>query len=110
MLDRGSPWDGQHDGGSLQEPGQRYLCRARVMCLRDPVQHVAGNFACSQWEPRNKSNSIALTIIHHIVPFAVRKAIAVLYGNDWDNSACALDVLLGDVGHATRRILPSFRS
>jgi len=43
MLDRGSPWDGQHDGGSPQEPGQRYLCRARVMCLRDSVEHLAGN-------------------------------------------------------------------
>src|SRR5712692_7904128 len=82
----------------MQQPGQRYLCGTRVMCLRDSVQQVARNFACSQWEPRNKSNPIALTIVHYVVPFAVRKAIAVLHGDDWSNSTCSLDVLLRDVG------------
>src|SRR5712664_3639143 len=68
MFDRGSPWDGQHNGGSPQEPGQRYLRGARTVCLRDSVEHLAGNFARSQWEPGNKSNSIALTISHHVIP------------------------------------------
>src|SRR3989442_7341371 len=98
MFDRGSPWDGQHDGRSPQEPGKRYLRGARTMRLRDTVKHFAGNFACSQWEPRNKDNSIALTIIHHVVPFAVGKAIAVLYGDDRDDSPGSFDVLLRDVG------------
>src|SRR6266849_5158660 len=82
----------------MQEPGQRYLCGARVMCLRDSVQHVARNFACPQWEPWNESNSIALTIVHYVVPFAVRKAIAVLHRDDWNNSTCSVDVFLRDVG------------
>src|SRR5882762_1128035 len=98
MLDRGSPWDGQHHGRSPQEPSQRYLCGARMMCLCDSVQHFAGNFACPQWKPGNKGNSIALTIIHQVIPFAVRKAVAVLHGDDRDYSACSLDVLLRDVG------------
>src|SRR6266851_8363434 len=98
MLDRGSPWDGQHDGGSPQEPGQRYLCGTRTAGLGNLVQHVASNFARSQGEPGNEDSSIALTIIHDVIPFAVSKAIAVLHGNNWDNSARALDVLLGDVG------------
>ncbi len=68
------------------------------MCLGDSVKHFPGNFACSQREPGNKGNSIALAIIHHVVPFAIRKAIAVLHGNDWDNFARSLDVLLRDVG------------
>src|SRR5205807_8552556 len=46
----------------------------------------------------NEGNLIALTIIHHVVPFAVRKAIAVLHRDDRDNSARSLDVLLRDVG------------
>src|SRR6266849_706671 len=97
MLNRGSPWDGQHDGRSPQEPSQRYLCGARTVCLGNLVKHVAGNFACPQWEPGNKGNSIALTIIHHVIPFAVGKAIAVLHRNDRDNSASSLDVLLRNV-------------
>src|SRR5712692_2110168 len=98
MFDRGSPWDGQYHGRSPQEPSQRYLRGTRLMCLRDPVQHVAGDFACPQWEPGNKCNSIALTIIHQVIPFAVRKAIAVLHRDDRNNSARSLDVLLRDVG------------
>ena len=97
MFDRGSPWDGQHHGRSPQEPSQRYLCGARTVCVGNLVQHAASNFARSQWEPGNKSNSIALTIIHHVVPFAVSKAIAVLHGHDGDNSARSLDVLLRNV-------------
>src|SRR6266436_5242383 len=97
MFDRGSPWDGQRDRGSPQEPSQRYLFGARLMCLRDSVQHVAGNFACPQWEPRNKSNSVAFTIIHDVIPFAISKAIAILNGDDRDNSARSLDVLLCNV-------------
>src|SRR5882762_4935273 len=98
MFDRGSPWDGQYHGRSPQEPSQRYLRGTRLMCLRDPVQHVADDFAYPQREPGNKGNSIALTIIHQVIPFAVRKAIAVLHGDDWHNSPCSFDMLLHDVG------------
>src|SRR5260370_27811427 len=97
MLDRGSSWDGQHDGGSPQDPGQRYLCRTRAVCLGNLVQYFARNFTCSQREPRNEGNSIALTIIHHVVPFAVREAIAVLHGDDRDNFARSLAMLLRNV-------------
>ena len=82
----------------MQEPGQRYLRWARTVCLGDLVEHFAGNFTGSQWEPGNKGNSVAFTIVHYVVPFAVRKAIAVLHGDDWNYSSCPLDVLLRDVG------------
>jgi hypothetical protein len=59
--------------------------------------HLAGYFAYPQWEPGNEGNSIALTIIHDVVPFAVRKTIAVLHRNDGNNSARSLDVLLRNV-------------
>src|SRR5260370_30617820 len=85
MFDRGSPWDRKHDGRSPQEPSQRYLHGAGMVRLRDLVKHVAGDFACSQWEPRNKGNSMAVTILHHVVPFPVRKAIAVLHTDDGDH-------------------------
>src|SRR5207302_368016 len=97
MFDRGSPWDGQHHGRSPQEPSQRYLWGARTVGLGNLVKHAAGNFACPQWEPGNKGNSMALTIIHQVIPFAVRKAIAVLHGDDRDNSARSLDVLLRNI-------------
>src|ERR1700745_2189730 len=65
MLDRGSPWNGQRDAGSPQEPSERYLSGARTMSLRDAVKSVPGNFTCSQREPRNKSNFISFTIFNH---------------------------------------------
>src|SRR5258708_16454855 len=82
MFDGGSPGDGQHDGGAAEEPGYRYLHGAGVVSLRDFVEYVAGDFACSQREPGNEDDSIAVAIIHHVVPFAVGKAIAVLHAND----------------------------
>src|SRR6266852_2743974 len=97
MLDRGSPWDWQHDGRSLQQPSERYPGGARTVSLRDAAKHFSSNSACPQWEPGNKGNSVALTIIHHVIPFAVRKAIAVLHGDDRDNSARSLDMLLRNV-------------
>src|ERR1700694_5008308 len=93
MFDRGSTWDRQHDGRSPQEPSQRYLHGAGMASLRGLVKGVAANLARSQWEPRNKGNSIAVTIFHHVVPFAVGKAVAVLHTDDRDDSACSLDML-----------------
>src|ERR1700674_1655416 len=98
MFDRRRPRNGQHDGRSSQEPGQRYLDRPRTVRLRDSVKNFPGNLASSEWEPRDKSNSITLTITHYVVPFAVGKAIAILHRDDGDNLARALDVLLRHVG------------
>src|SRR5258708_10538467 len=97
MFDGGSPGDGQHDGGAAEEPGYRYLHGAGVVSLRDFVEYVAGDFACSQREPGNEDDSIAVAIIHHVVPFAVGKAIAVLHANDTGDSAAPHDVLQPDV-------------
>src|SRR5882762_5606180 len=108
MFDRGSPWDGDHNRGSSQEPGQSYLRGAGTVCLCDSTEHLAGHFARSQWEPWNKSNFIALAIIHHVVPLAVGKAIAVLHGDDRDNPACSLDVLLCHVGQRNQANLAFF--
>jgi len=81
-------------GDRRRSQASGYLCGARTVCLGNLVKHFAGNFTCSEWIPRNKSNSIALTIIHYVVPFAVRKAIAVLDGDDRNDFArparCAL--------------------
>src|ERR1700736_3831657 len=105
MFDRGSSWYGQHVGRSPQEPGKRYLRGARTVRLGDAVKHFASNSACSQWEPGNKGNSIALTIIHNVVPFAVCKAIAILHRDNRDDFACAFDVLLRDVGQSNQAYL-----
>src|SRR5580693_4153529 len=98
MLDRRRPWNGQHHGRSTEKPRQRYLRWTCTVCFGDSVKHFAGNLSSSQWIPRNKGNPVALTIIHDVVPFAVRKAVAVLNRNDRDNFARSLDMLLGDVG------------
>src|SRR5580693_2853378 len=100
MFDGGCTWDRQHDGRSPQKPGQRYLRGARTVCPRDSAQHLAGNFACTEWKPGDKSNSVTLTIVHNVVPFTVGKAVAILHGDDRDNSARSLDVLLRDVGQS----------
>src|SRR6202521_3061118 len=109
MFDRRRPRNGQHDGRSSQEPGQRYLDRPRTVRLRDSVKNFPGNLASSEWEPRDKSNSITLTITHYVVPFAVGKAIAILHRDDRDNLARSLDVLLRDVGQCDQANL-SFTS
>src|SRR5579863_9879067 len=98
MLNGRCPWDRQHDGRSSQKPSQCYLRGACTMCTRDSAKHLAGNFACSEWKPGDKSNSVTLTIVHNVVPFTVGKAVAILDGNDRDNSARSLDMLLRDVG------------
>ena len=67
------------------------------MCPCNLVQHVASNFACSQREPGNEGNCVALTIIHHVIPFAVGKAVAILHRDDGDDLAGPLDVLLRNV-------------
>src|SRR5260221_2115049 len=98
MSDRGSPRDGQHHGRSPQEPSQRYLRGARTVRLGNLVKHLACNFPGPEWEPGNKGNSIALAIIHGVIPLAVREAVAVLHGDDGHNPARSLDMLLRDIG------------
>src|SRR5258708_39781589 len=61
MFDRGSPWDGQHNGRPMQKPVQRYLRSARTVGLGDSVKHFARNLARSQWEPGDKRSPIAST-------------------------------------------------
>ena len=63
----------------------------------DLVEYLPRESACSQWEPRDEGDSVALTIIHHVIPFTIRKTIAILHGNDGDDLACPLDVLLRDI-------------
>src|SRR6267154_3804655 len=100
MFDRGSSWNGQNTGRPMQEPCERYLCGARAVCQGDSVKHLAGDLTGSQWEPRYKNNSVAFTIVRHVVPFAIRKAVAVLHRDDRNDFARSLDVLLCDVGQA----------
>src|SRR5260370_31730866 len=98
MVDGRSAWDGQHDGRSPEEPRERPLHGMGPVSRRDFVERLTGNFARSQREPGNKDNSIAVAIIHDVVPFTVGKAVAVLHAGDGDYSARARDVLQGDVG------------
>src|SRR4029077_11369238 len=106
MFDRGSPWDGQHNGRPAQEPGKCNLRWAGIVCLRDSIEHLTSNLACPEWGPGDKKNCMPLTIIHHVVPFAIREAIAVLHRDDWHDSACSLDVLLRDVRQPDHANLP----
>src|SRR3982074_3403774 len=98
MPDRRSSRDWQHLGRSPQEPRYCYLHRCGLVRTRNSLKQVAGNSTRPQREPGNKSNSVALAVIHHVVPFAVGEAVAILYRNDGDDLARSLDMLLRDVG------------
>src|SRR5580658_9736896 len=76
------------------------------MRLCDFVEHLASNPACSQRKPGNKGDSVALAIIHDIVPFTIGKAVTVLNGDDGNNSARSLDVLPGNVRQSDQSNLP----
>ena len=98
-LSEGKPPRRFAQGAQIEEvPGVGSIIGAGTASLRDAAEHFSSNFARSQWKSGNECNSIALTIIHDIVPFPVGKAIAVLYGDDWENLPRSLDVLLRDVG------------
>src|SRR5438477_12806586 len=100
MFDRGSPWDGQHDRRSPQQPRECDLCGARIVSFCNPVQNFSRNFTGSEWEPGNEGDPVSLAIFDHVVPFTVCKAVAVLDGDDRSDFASALDVLLCDVGQS----------
>src|SRR5712675_3448155 len=98
MFDGRSSGDRQHLGRSPQQPRYRYLHGCGLMRTRNSLQHVARNSTRPQREPGNKSNSVALAVIHHVVPLTVGEAVAILHRNDGDDFARSLNVLLRDVG------------
>src|SRR6516162_4655464 len=100
-----SAGNGQHDGSALQKPGKCDLLGAGFMFLGDFVEYVAGNSASAKWKPRNKSDCVSFAIIHHVIPFSIRKTEAILNRNDWDNLSSPLDMLLRDIG---KRYQPNF--
>src|ERR1700757_1996868 len=100
MFNRRCSWNGQHDRRPLQQPGQRNLSGARTVRFRNAVQYFPRNLAGSEWEPGNKSDSVVLTIILHVIPFAVSKTVAVLHRDDRNDFASSLDVLLCDIGQS----------
>src|ERR1700730_2480134 len=65
--------------------------------FRDLVKNLTGYPACSQREPRDEYDSVTLTIIHNVVPLAVREAVTVLHGNDRNYFASPFDMFLRDV-------------
>src|ERR1700756_4840364 len=67
------------------------------MCSRDLLEYLARNSSGSQGEKRDKGDSVAFTVIHHIVPLTIGKAVPVLHGNNRNDAARALDMLLRDV-------------
>ena len=110
-LDVGRPCDIQWNTQEQLHQGVAQLNDGTFVCLSDSIKHFASDFTSSQWKPRNEGNSIALTIIHHIVPFAVRKAIAVLHRDERDNSARSLVMLcLPFLGTTILTPLPGYRT
>src|ERR1700758_4859370 len=76
------------------------------MCPCDLIEDLARDSASPQWEPRDEGDSIALTIIHHIIPLAIGKAVTVLNGNDGNDTACPFNVLLRHIGQSNQPNLP----
>src|SRR6516164_67950 len=97
MVNRRCSRNGQQHGRSFQQPSKCHLVRGGLVRSGDLVEYLPRESARSQWEPQDEGDSIALTIIHHVIPFTIRKTIAILHGNDGDDLACPLDVLLRDI-------------
>src|SRR5215475_3305184 len=63
------------------------------MCSRDLTEDITGDLARCERKPRNEHNSVAFTIIHDVVPFAIGKTVSVLDRDDGNNLAPTLDML-----------------
>ena len=77
------------------------LMTRNVVTVRpdDTVEHAARlrKFSRCHREPRDERNFILLTIVHHVIPFAVRETVTILHRDDWHNLARPLNVFAGDV-------------
>src|SRR5215472_3911528 len=71
--------------------------RGGLMRPCDLIEDLARNSSRSQREPRDKGDAIALAIIHHVIPLAIGKAVTVLNGNDRNDPAGTLNMLLGHI-------------
>jgi hypothetical protein len=108
MLDGGSAGDREHDGGALEKPGEGDLFWRGVVGAGDLVEDFAGCAARSEREPGNEADGILFAVVHDVIPFAVGETIAVLDGDDGNDAAGALDVLLGDVRESDEANLSFF--
>src|SRR5579864_6194137 len=98
MFRRRGSWNRQHERRAFQKPREGDLLGTGAVYAGDLIEDFAGGPSASQGEPGNKSYSVALTIIQDVIPFTVGKTVAILDGDDRDDAARALDVLLGDIG------------
>src|SRR5579859_6259353 len=73
---------------------------------RDLIEDLSRNSSSPQWEPRNEDDSVALTIIHYVIPLPISKAVAVLHGNDRNNPACSFNVFLRHIRQGHEPDLP----
>src|SRR5215475_14156582 len=100
MPNRGRSRNRQHDPRPLEKPRQRYLHGFGVMGLGNLQQHLSRGSTRPQWKPGNEGYLVPLTIIDHVIPLPIGKAVAVLYRNYSNNLTGALNMFLRDVGQA----------
>src|SRR5579872_3114065 len=98
MLRRTGSRDRQRDGRAAEQPGQRNLQRRGVDLFRDAVEEFVRLAHLAERSPGNEGDAVLLAMVEEVVPLAVSEAVAVLYGDDGDDFAGALDVFEGDVG------------
>ena len=81
---RGGPGNGQHGGGTLQQPGQRDLAWCDAVALGDPGERRtwAGEPARCQRVPGNKGDAGTGAQIDQPVGRSVAEIVAILDGDD----------------------------
>lgn len=100
MGDGGRAWNGQHNTGAGEKPGEGYLhggdaesggnAREKIVCLT----------VLTKRSPGDEGDAVFLAVIEDVVPFSVCEAVTVLNGDDGDDLAGALEVFEGDVGES----------
>ncbi len=94
----------EHDGGPLEEPGQRDLSSRRVVGLGDPVEEVAvfGQIIAVDRGPRDEADPRLVTDLEYLPAAAVVQVVPVLDGFDLDLLAGPIEEFRGDVTDADR--------
>src|SRR5215475_2788832 len=106
MFHRSSSWNRQHDGRPLQQPRQRHLHGCALMCLCYALKNFTRHLPRSQWKPRNEGDAILLTVVDHVVPFAIGETVAILHRYDRHNLSGTRNMLSRHVRQRHQLDLP----
>src|ERR1700744_245199 len=97
VLDGGRSGNRQNHFGTLQQPRQSNLQRRCFKIASNFLDGLMRFLRLTEGGPGKEGNAVLLAIVDDEIGFAVGKAVAILYGDDWHNPASALYVLAGHI-------------